>query len=140
MKFRLFALILALTVVSYSQTATQTAPATEQQQSTQGVDKSDASACQKMMKDKEGSCCMHHDTAAKDGKEAMACGGEKGAKSCQKMMKKDKGKMAAMCGSGKCCGNDAKDCCKHDEKEMAMACCGGSQCGAGNHDHGEEMK
>lgn len=139
MKFKLFAIILGLTVVSYAQTATQTAPSTAQQSSTQSDEKKEATACQKMMEGKEG-CCMHHDMAAKDGKEAMACCEGKDAKSCQNMMKKGKDKMASMCGGGKCCGKDAKDCCKHDEKEMAMACCGGSQCGMGHDDHAEEMK
>lgn len=140
MKFKLFAMILALAVVSFAQTATQTTPATEQKQSAQSDDNKDATACQKMMDGKDGSCCMHHDMAAKDGKEAMTCCGGKNAKSCKKVMKNSKDKMAAMCGDGKCCGKDAKDCCKHDDKEMAMACCGGSQCGQGHPDHGEEMK
>ena len=142
MRFRLFALILALTVVSYAQTAPQTAPPATQskQDDAKTGDKAGCACCQKMMDSKEGSCCMHHDKAAKDGKEAMACCGGKDAKACKKMMKGDKDKMAAMCGDGKCCGKDAKDCCKHDDKEMAMACCGGSQCGMGQHEHGEEMK
>ena len=143
MKFKLFAMILALTVVSFAQTATPTAPSATQDQSKQADNNTEASSCQKMMEGKEGSCCMHHDMAGKDGKDAMACCGGKEAKSCKKMMKAGKVKMAAMCGDGKCCGKDAKDCCKPgsaDEKKMAMACCGGSQCGTGQHEHGEEMK
>jgi len=140
MKFKLFAMILALTVASFAQTATQTAPSPEQKQSTQTDNKKDATACQKMMAGKDGSCCMHHGMAAKDGKDAMSCCAGKNAKSCKKMMTNSKDKMAAMCGDGKCCGKDAKDCCKGDEKNMAMACCGGSKCGMDHHDHGEEMK
>jgi hypothetical protein len=138
MKFKLLAMILALSVVSSAQTATQTVPTPEQKQSATSEDKKDATACQKMMAGKEGSCCMHHDMAAKDGKDAMACCGGKDKKACRKMMKTSKNKMAAMCGDGKCCGKDAKDCCKHRDKEMAMACCTGTQCG--NHENGEEMK
>jgi hypothetical protein len=139
MKFKALAMILALTVVSYAQTATQAAPPATKDQSTQSDTKTDASSCQKMMEGKDGSCCKH-DMAAKDAKEAMGCCGGKDAKSCKKM-KGDK--MAAACGDGTCCGKDMKDCCKPgsaDEKKMAMACCGGSQCGMGHHDHGEEMK
>ena len=90
MKFRLLAMILALTVVSYAQTATQTAPPATPDQSKQTDNKTEASSCQKMMEGKAGSCCMHHDMAAKDGKEAMACCGGKDAKACKKMMKGDK--------------------------------------------------
>ncbi|HZQ67019.1 MAG TPA: hypothetical protein VFA68_00760 [Terriglobales bacterium] len=145
MKFKLLAMILALTVVSYAQTATQTAPSTAPAQSKQDEAKpSDAKAgcscCKKMMEGKEGSCCEHHDMAAKDGKGAMACCAGKDQKSCMGKegccgMKADKDKSAAMCSDGMCCGKG-----KDGDKKMAMACCGGAQCGTGNHEHAEEMK
>jgi hypothetical protein len=140
MKYRMLALILALTVVSWAQT--ETAPSTTQQ-STVPAEKAKCACCDKMgagdMKDVE-SCCAHHDMKSRDGKdskEMASCCGGKDAKSC---MKNGKDKTAAACckqgcskgSSGKdktaiaCCGSkcdrNAKGCCSKMEKS-AKNCC-----------------
>ena len=140
MKYRMLALILALTVVSWAQT--ETAPSTPQQ-STVPAEKAKCACCDKMaagdMKDMK-SCCAHHDMQSKDGKdskEMASCCGSKDAKAC---MKNGKDKTAAACckegcSKGSCgkdktataccgskCGKDAKGCCSKMDK-TAKNCC-----------------
>jgi len=143
MKHKIFALILALTVASWAQTATQT-PSTPQPGATQ-ADKASCECCDKMAasaKDGEKTC-QRHGMKAADGKDMasccagkdkeMSCCGSKDGKSCMKGDKatascckdgcaKDK-TAAACCGtSGKTCG---KGCCSSDKKEKtAKNCCG----------------
>jgi len=143
MKHKIFALVLALTVASWAQTATQT-PSTPQPGSTQ-ADKASCACCDKMSasaKDGEKSC-QRHSMKAADGKDMasccagkdkeMSCCGGKDSKSCMKGDKatascckdgcaKDK-TAAACCGtSDKACG---KGCCSSDKKEKtAKNCCG----------------
>ena len=144
MKHKIVALILALTVASSAQTATQT-PSTPQPGATQ-ADKASCACCDKMAasaKDGEKTC-QRHGMKAADGKdmasccagkdkEMMSCCGSKDGKSCMKGDKatascckdgcnKDK-TAAACCGtSGKTCG---KGCCSSDKKERtAKNCCG----------------
>ena len=97
MKCKLIAVVLALTVMSWAQTATQAAPSTTPQQSTAPADKDKCPCCEKMAsadaKDAH-SCCAHHDMKAGD----MKAGDMKGMASCCK----DK----ASC----CDGKDAKSC------------------------------
>ena len=124
MKFKTLALILAVTVMSWAQTATQ-APSAPQQ-STVAKDKAKCSCCDKMAagdaKDTHA-CCAHHDMNAKDskemasGKDTMSCCSGKEAKSCNR---KDKG--AASCCKDSC----GKDSCRKDK--TAASCCGHS-CG-----------
>src|SRR4029077_15853675 len=118
MKYKMLALIVALTVISWAQTETQTAPATPQQ-STAPADMAKCACCDKMaagdMKDMK-SCCTHHHMQAKDGQstEMASCCGGKDAKSC---MRKSKDKTAASCCKEGCskegCGKEktAADCC-----------------------------
>lgn len=116
MKSKIFALILALTVVSWAQTSTQAAPSDSTQNSTP-ADKTKASCCEKMAAN--GASCQRHgkkdakDTASCCGKEMKSCCGGEDAKSC---MKADKG-AAGCCKDG--CGKD----------KTAKACCGGKECG-----------
>jgi len=115
-KCKMIALFLALTMMSWAQTSTQTAPAAPQQSS----EKAKCSCCDKMSAadSKEGaSCCARHDTKSDD----MKAGG---------MKADDKMEMASCC-AGKdkasCCnGKDAKSCERHgkDKDKDAKACCG----------------
>lgn len=123
MKHKLLTLILALTVASWAQTATQTAPAQNAApekakcaccDKSASADAKDAGMkCMRHGKDADGketaSCC-----AGKD-KEKMSCCGGKDAKSCMKDMKD---KNASCCKDG--CGKE----------KMASGCCGGN-CGKG---------
>jgi len=133
MRYKMFALILALTVVTWAQTSTQTTASTPQQ-STVPADKAKCACCDKMaaadskdakaccthhdmknmgdMKDSEemASCCAKKDSKSSDGKEAMSC------------MKDSKDKAAASCCKGAC----SKHGCAKDK--TAASCCGGT-CG-----------
>lgn len=127
MKYKTIALMLALTVMTWAQTSTQTAPSAPQQ-STAPVDKAKAGCCDKMgsadAKEGHASCAR---MKAEGGKEmASCCAGKDAAASCcagkdaKSCMKGDKGKMA-----GSCCG----DKCGKDK--TAAACCGGKDCEKG---------
>jgi len=127
MKYKMIAVILALTVASWAQTATQTNPSTPQQSSPTA----------------ESGKCSHHDKMAAAGKDAHAC--------CARHMKHTgDGKEMAGCCAGKdkdaksCCdGDDAKSCMKGDKDKSAgcgdscgkdktaAACCGGKDCDKG---------
>ncbi len=129
MKFKIIALFLALTVASWAQTATQTAPAAPQQ----STDKAKCACCDKMAAGEMGdmkdgaSCCAHHDMKTGDSKDmASCCAG------------KDKDKASCCDGKdAKSCKRDSKDknakaCCgdKCSKDKMAANCCGG-KCGKG---------
>jgi hypothetical protein len=103
MNYRIFALILTLTVISWAQTASQRAPSTSEQ-----PNKANCACCDKMAKSdsKDGhtACMRKH-----DGKEMASCCAGREAKSCS-------GKDAA------CCTKDSKmseSCC---EKKDGMKC------------------
>ena len=127
MRYKMLALILALTVMSWAQTATQTTSSTPQQ-STHPADK--PKSCDKMApsdsKDAPA-CCAHHNMQSNDGKETASCcagkhsmSGAKGAMSC---MRNGKHENASCCKDG--CGKKgcSKDCCAKDK--TASACCNG---------------
>lgn len=135
MKFKIFAMILALTVVSWAQTATQT-PAPPQG-STAPAEKDKTSCCDKMAtKDgascqrhakgamKAGSCCAGKDASCCGSMDAMSCMKDKTttASSCKENCMKDQ-TAAACCGgkSGNSCG---KTCCSSDKTDKsAKTCC-----------------
>jgi len=125
MKSKILALILALTVVSWAQTATQATPSDSTQNSAP-ADKAKASCCNKMGAN-GASCPRHGKKEAKDmasccgSKEMNSCCGGKDAKSC---MKDDKS-AASCCKDG--CGKDktAKACCSG--KECEKGCCSSSK-------------
>ena len=110
MKHKMIALILALTVVSWAQNATQTTPSTPQQSSAP-AEKGKCSCCDKMAADGKvaHASCDHHMKHTGDDQEMAGCcsGKNKDAKSC-------------------CGGSDAKSCMKGDMDKSA--CCGDS-CG-----------
>ena len=121
MKYRLLALILTLTVVSWTQTATQAAPSTDQQSAS---DKSKCACCDKMGKSDSKdahSCCM----GKHEGKEMASCCSGKDDKSCC-------GKDAASCmKDGKmadCCkGKDGMKCDRKAGKDCGKGCCGSNK-------------
>lgn len=130
MKYKVIALFLALTVASWAQTTTQTAPAAPQQ----STEKAKCACCDKMAggEMKEGaSCCAHHDMKAGDTKDMASCCGGKDAKSCARDSKDknakaccgdkcSKDKMAADCCGGKC----SKGCCSDNKSgKTAKNCC-----------------
>src|SRR5271165_358658 len=141
MKHKVLALVLALTVASWAQTATQNAPAPQDTPSK-------CACCEKMASAdaKEGHACMHHDMKSSDGKEmgsccagkdkdkaAMSCCGDKDAKSCMKGDKDqsaksccaEKGEKMSGCCSDKC-SKDDKSCCSENKAEKTAAnCCAG---------------
>jgi len=120
MKFRLFALIMALSLVAWAQgnTPAPAAPNSAPAPETKGC-------CHHMADMKDGKGCCHH--AKAEGKDAMACCGKdkcemkdgksccdaKDMKACMEQCKKD-GK--GCCADGKC-GGDGKD-------KTAANCCG----------------
>ena len=126
MKHKVFALILALTVVSCAQTSTQapTQPPAE---------KATCACCDKMASSDAKGSGMHCKRMGKDAKGmASCCGGKDGAACCGKdgkgCMKDDKA--ASRCKDSKnktasCCGDKCKEgCCSKMKMEQAgMACC-----------------
>ena len=150
MRYKMFALILALTVATWAQTSTQTTPSTPQQ-STVPADKAKCACCNRMaaadakdgsacarhmksgMKDQDGkemaSCCAGKEATASGGKDAMSCmknEKDKAASCCKDACSKDscsKDKTAAACCAGKC-GKDGEKCCSGMKTEKtAKTCC-----------------
>ncbi len=133
MKHRMLALILALTVASWAQTATQ--PATSASPAgAVTTEKTKCPCCDKMADSgakAEHSCCAHEAKAA-DGKEKGCCGG-KDAKTCARGDKTAASCCKDSCGKdktttascGKSCGKECKKgCCASPKKtEAAMRCC-----------------
>ena len=118
MKYKMAALILALTVAAWAQT-TPTTP----HQSTVPADKAKCACCDKMAptdtKDAHASCARNMKASA-DGKDMGSCCGGKDAKSC---MKGDKDKTAsAQCGE-KCSKQCEKGCCSKKNETTAKNCC-----------------
>jgi len=132
MKFKMIALTLALSLVSWAQTATPSPSTDQPAQSSASAGCSDC--CKHMADDKDAKGCCHDMHAKADSKQGSCCGGQDGkgcmgkdAKSCMKDDSAD-----ASCTGGKCCDmKDAKGCCSHsaDGEKTAMACCSGAQCG-----------
>lgn len=137
MRYKMFALILTLTVATWAQTSTQTTPSTPQQ-STVPADKAKCACCDKMAaadaKDASG-CCVHHDMKSmndKDGKEmASCCAGKASSGGAMACMKNDKDKAASCCKdacSKNSCGKDktAAGCCAGKcGKDGEKSCCSG---------------
>lgn len=126
MKHKVFALILAVTVVSFAQTSIQPTPSAPS--GSTSTEKAKCACCGKMAadaKDGHAACMRQGKGDAKDmasccaGKEATSCCGGKDAKSC---MKGDK--TAASCckdGCGK--GNMATCCDRKAAKGCGKGCC-----------------
>jgi hypothetical protein len=128
MKHKVFALILALTVVSWAQTSTPATPSAPADNT--ATEKAKCACCGKMAasaKDGHAACMRHGKGDAKDmasccaGKEGSSCCGGKDAKSCMKDKTAAsccKDKKASCCGGkpGKGCG---KDCCGSKDDKAA---------------------
>ncbi len=120
MKQTMLALILVLTVASWAQTTTQTAPTP--QQNTAPAEKGKCACCDKMTsgdaKDAP-SCCAHHMKGSADMKMDSCCGG-KDAKSCTNA----KENAASCCKDG--CGKDkasSAQCGEKCGKHCETGCC-----------------
>jgi hypothetical protein len=120
MKFKLFAVVLALSLIAWAQEnpAASTPNATPKAET--------QSCCHHAEGAKDAMACGHHATAdAKDGKEC--CG--KDASCCGK----DKNKVSAQCekdGKSCCSGKDMKACAKQCKKDGGCAdgkCCGAAE-------------
>ena len=129
MKYRVVTLILVLSAAAWAQTATENATP----QPSTASPKAGCACCNKTDAKDAKSCCAHHmsghDMTAKDGKEAMACGG-KDAKQCcsgkdgMSCKGADKDKTAASCSD--CMKDHEKDCCataKDGDNKSGMSCC-----------------
>lgn len=122
MKYKVMAFLLALTMMSWAQSAT-----TSQSAATEA--KSGCACCEKMSsaENKDGKSCMRHKGAAKDNAECCSgkdsCCKEKDGKSC---MKNDN--MADRSAKGKCCEGKEMKCCSGKDEEKAQKCCEGMQC------------
>lgn len=109
MRHKMFALILALTVMSWAQTATPNPPSSPGK----APPAAKCACCEKMASaDAKGApaCCAHHADAKADSKEMASCCNGKDSASC-------------------CGGKDAKACMQGDK--MADSCCkgkGGVKC------------
>ena len=139
MKFKMLALILVVTIITWAQNATPTTPSAPQQSDAPAA-KDKCPCCDKMAADAKDApvSCMHHEMKAGESeKKESCCAGKdamssdaKGAMSC---MKGDKDKPAASCGdqcskdkdaAARCGGKDCgKDCCSKKGEKTAKSCC-----------------
>ncbi|HTZ82387.1 MAG TPA: hypothetical protein VMB66_04310 [Candidatus Acidoferrales bacterium] len=140
MKHRILALMLALTVASWAQTATQATPSNPEQSNAPAAT-SKCACCDRMAKSdaKAGDfCCARHKMQSADSKDMASCCSGKDAKSCcgkdaKACARKDKtasgckdcgkDKTASSCCGGQC-GNDGAGCCCKKKTETARNCCG----------------
>jgi hypothetical protein len=121
MRYRTLALILALTIVAWAQTATPNV-----QSSTAPADQTKCACCDKAAAAdaKSGQSCARH-MAQSTGKELPCCGASRDGKSCC-------GRKAKSCVNGAegkaCCSRDktASSCCRPDcSKTCGQDCCAG---------------
>ena len=131
MKPNFLALILALTVVSWAQTATETNSSAPQQST--APEKAKCACCDKMAssdsKDAHAACMRNH-----GGKDMASCCASKDEKSCcagkdaNSCMKGDKtaGSCCKDCG-GKEKDKTASGCDRKSGKECGKVCCGSSK-------------
>lgn len=131
MKIKLLAFVLALTTVSWAQSAN---PTPNDKPAAPAANTSSCACCDKMAKDtKDMAACCRHD--AKDSKSDMpCCNGEEG-KACMKV--------STNAAPGSCCGKDAAcckegaSCCTAKEKAQSAAkgCCAAGKCDRHAHQH-----
>lgn len=153
MKSKIMTLVLALSVVSWAQTATQTNPSTPQPGTTSS-EKGKCPCCDKMsgtdMKDMHGCCSDHNAMAGEqkdmashhtemasccDKKDASCCSGKDGASCVKEKDATGKGCCGDKCSKDKtvasCCGDQCKGdkcskegkSCCSSEKKSAKNCC-----------------
>lgn len=132
MKYKVIALLLALTMMSWAQSAsTSQAPASNQKSENVADQKATPCCCDTMSAEhKDGQSCMRdHAKGCCSGKKAASCCKDKEAKAC---IKGDK--TAACCASGKC-GKDKEMSCCSTKKDQKARCCDEMQCGKNSHTH-----
>ena len=122
MKYRMLALILAVTVVSWAQTATQNTPSTPQP----STEKAKPACCDKMAasdsKDAHPACLRKH-----DGKEMASCCPGKDMKSCCSGGKDANSCMKDDTFADCCKGKDGMKCSRKARKDCGKDCCGSSK-------------
>lgn len=132
MKYKLPALLLALTLVSWAQTSTPTVPPAPQQNAVP-AEKGKCSCCSKAANgDSTSACCARHSTESKEkpsccsGQNGKSCCGGKDAKSCMRNAKGSTGccsgckdKAAAACCSGTCGKDCGAGCCSRKSEKTA---------------------
>jgi len=133
MKHKLIAILLALTIASWAQTATPNTTPSPEQKSAPADTK--AGCCDKMAEHADmhkGMACMRHPDASKTDKQdkqsvkgSPPCCARKEGKSCSK------GAKSSCCDKKSGEGHEMACCSAKDGK--ADSCCGGMQCG--KHDH-----
>lgn len=129
MKYKMLALVIALTVMSWAQTAPQNKIPNRPQNSAPAAEVK-CPCCDKMAAG--GMKCVHHDMQAKNSKEMEAMPGGKEGMSCMRNKQE---------ATASCCGKDCeKDKCRKassSKDKTAAACCGnrcskdGKNCCAG---------
>ncbi|HLV88548.1 MAG TPA: hypothetical protein VKV39_16305 [Candidatus Sulfotelmatobacter sp.] len=122
MRFKKLALILALSVGAWAQTATPNSPVTPQ--SGNPPNKDICSCCDKMAGDAKASdaCCANHSVYASN--MASSCPRHKGT--CCGAKSKARDVKAAMCSDG-AAEKDGKPCCNSASKACAKNCCSGKE-------------
>jgi hypothetical protein len=120
MKFRLFAIVLALSLVVWAQgnPSTSTPNATPKPEATKSCCHHGSGAKDAM------ACCHHGDTSAKDAQGCCGNGKDKDKAKCEKNGKSCCDSMQAKDGKGCCAGMDmkaGKSCCGGKDKDM-QAC------------------
>ncbi len=143
MKHKLIAILLALTIASWAQTATPNTPPAPDQKSAPADAK--AGCCDKMAEHADmhnGMACMRHADASKTDKQdkqsvkgsASCCAGKDAKNSCcsgKEGMSCSKDAKSSCCDKKAGEGHEMACCSAKDGK--ADSCCGGMQCG--KHDH-----
>lgn len=124
MKHRLFALILALTVASWAQSATQTTPPPSAP-----AEKANCACCDKMTQSKDGhAACMRHAKNGDAKQMGSCCAGKDGASCCGKNAKScmNNAKSGSCCKSG-CCQDTDKTASGCAGKSCCRGCCGSNK-------------
>jgi|SRR5215470_2565198 len=132
MKYKVIAILLALTIVAWAQSAnTSQPPATDQK--SENVDKKAIPCCCEKMsgEHKEAKSCMRDGSKnCCSGKHAASCCKDKEAKACMKG-----GETFSCCSEGKCGDGEKMSCCSAKKVQKAESCCQGMQCGKSAHTH-----
>ena len=135
MKYKMIALMLALTIVSWAQTPTQSAPSSAPPSATT-TDKEKCPCCEKTAtaNDKDAAHCPHHSKKSQQSKEMTSCCKGKDAKSCMRKGNDKAGccgdscgrdKTAAGCNGTVCAKECGKTCCSSKTEKAATNCCRG---------------
>jgi hypothetical protein len=136
MKYKIVAFLLALTMMSWAQSAGTNQSSTSEQKPAAADAKTGCACCEKVAsaEHKDGMARMRHKSGAKDkagccsGKDS-SCKGKEG-KACM-----NDAKMADCCKEGKSSDGKETNCCSGKEGADKANCCDGVQCGKEEHAH-----